>query len=710
MSRRAIVRVLVGCGAMLAVGLGVWTFDRLFPPKLTKYHATSSTLSDRDGRLLRVKLSDDGAIRMATRVGDVDPLYLKLLVAYEDKRFHRHPGVDGLAMARAIWQAVANWRVISGGSTLTMQVGRLLEPRRRTIWAKLVECVRALQLERRFTKTEILDMYLTLAPFGGPLEGVRAASLAYFDKEPKRLKPAEAALLVALPQMPSRLRPERYPARAKRARDKILSRTLARWDPGLAAIARLAPLPARRLDFPLAAPHLADRLFAASDRRSIGTTIDRDLQVVLSILARRHGNAEGEAVAAAIIVIENATRVIRAYVGSGDYLSIRRRGGVDMVNAWRSPGSALKPFIYGLALDAKLIHPATLISDRRRSFAGYAPRNFNGRGLGDVSVADALRLSLNVPAVATLSALGPVTFLGRLEHLGVEFRLPKGNRAPGLAVAIGGLAARLRSIAGLYAGLANAGAYRAPNVRVVSKSEAVSPSRFGTPKRLVGPGSARLITDILRTGKPPRAHRNRALGSEPFAIAFKTGTSYGFRDAWAFGYTPSHTIGVWSGHVDGSPRPGASGRAAALPLLFDAFAAVAGWAGDDWRIWDQTPVVPAVAPVNLTRLARRGRGWGDGRGHSPLDLHFPTDGMVLEIDWRDGALSSVPLEAMGGRGRLTWLINGQPLRRARRGQAPRRADRTATWHPDQPGGAEITVLDQAGRSRSARVWITIPDT
>jgi penicillin-binding protein 1C len=683
-------RIAAGAVALCLLVAGVVALDRLAPPDLTRYHALSRTLEDRDGRLLRVRLSPDGAIRLRTGAAEVDPIYLDMLIAYEDKRFWTHPGVDPLAMARAVWQAVSNGRVISGGSTLTMQVARLLEPRERTVWAKLVECARAVQLERRYAKHEILDMYLTLAPFGGPLEGVRAASHAYFAKEPLSLTPAEAALLVALPQQPSRLRPDRHAERARVARDKILARTLARWDPDAAETARLAPVPARRVDVPLTAPHLADRLFTQTEGVSVASTVDRTLQRSLTDLARRHERASGTDTGAAILVIENATRAVRAYVGGGDYLSVARRGGVDMVSARRSPGSALKPFVYGLAMEERLVHPATLISDRPRSFAGYAPRNFDGRSLGDVSMADALRLSLNVPAVAVLSALGPMSLFSRFERVGVDAVLPAGAEAPGLAVAVGGLAMTLADVAALYAALAEDGTYRPLRFRREVERHP------GAPK-LMSAEAARAVTDILRTGALPRGHANRLLGKRPFAVAFKTGTSYGYRDAWAFGYTPSHTIGVWRGRVDGTPSPGESGRKAALPMLFDAFAAVAGWAGQDFQVWSETPRVPATAPANLARLTLPGENAGSA---DPLELHFPLDGMVLELQRSGDGLSPVPLEAMGGDGKLTWLVDGAPL--------PVRRGRPVVWRPRGAGGAEVTVIDRAGAARTARVWIEVP--
>ena len=682
-------RIAAGTIGLIALAVGVMTLDRFVPPDLDRYHALSRTLEDRDGRLLRVILSSDGAIRLKTSVADVDPLYLEMLIAFEDKRFYRHTGVDPLALARALWQAASNWRIVSGGSTLTMQVARLLEPRERTLWAKLVECARAFQLERRHSKSEILDMYLTLAPFGGPLEGTRAASLAYFGKEPDKLKPAEAALLVALPQRPSYLRPDRHAGRAKKARDKILSRTLARRDRKSAEIALLSPVPNRRIDIPLAAPHLADRAFEHVESMNVRSTVDRSLQDVLIHLARRHERASGTESGAGILVLENRTRAVRAYVGSGNYLSVRRRGGVDMVTAMRSPGSALKPFVYGMAMDARLIHPATLINDRPRSFAGYAPRNFDGRSLGDVSVTDALRLSLNVPAVAVLSALGPVTLLSRLERVGMRIALPTGTEAPGLALAVGGFATTLEEVTALFAALADKGIYKSTHYEA-------HPEVDLEPRELLSAEAAKVITDILRTGALPHGHASRLIGKKPFAIAFKTGTSYGYRDAWAFGYTPSHTIGVWRGRVDGTPSPGESGRKAALPLLFDAFAAVAGWAAKDFQIWEAAPYIPVSAPANLVRLTSPG---AEVVGAEPLSLHFPVDGMVLELHKADNGLSLVPLEAMGGEGRLTWLVDGRPVR-IRRG-------RPAVWRANGPGEVEITVIDREGTARSARVWIDV---
>ena len=618
-------------------------FDWLFPPDLSRYQAVSRTLEDRNGRLLRVTLSSDGAIRLKTDVEDVDPLYVQMLISYEDKRFYQHPGVDPLALARAFWQAASNWRVVSGGSTITMQVARLLEPRQRTLRSKLLECARAFQLERRYSKSKILNMYLTLAPFGGPLEGARTASLAYFGKEPGALKPAEAALLVALPQRPSYLRPDRHPGRAQAARDKVLSRTLAGHDRKAAEIARLTAVPSRRIDIPLAAPHLADRMFEKAEAMTIRSTVDRSLQNALTNLARRYEHFAGTEAGSGILVLENRTRAVRAYVGAGDYLSVPRRGGVDMVTALRSPGSALKPFVYGLAMDERLIHSATLISDRPRSFSRYAPSNFDGRSLGEVSVSDALRLSLNVPAVAVLSALGPITLLSRLEGVGTQVILPTGTETPGLALAVGGLSTTLEGVTTLFAALADGGTHKPLQFQLNSGVHLVA-------RELLSTGAARVITDILRTGALPHGHANRLLGKQPFAIAFKTGTSYGFRDAWAFGYTPSHTIGVWRGRVDGTPSPGESGRKAALPLLFDAFAIVAGWAAEDFQVWNASPNIPDSAPANLERLNPPGAEMIETR---PLALHFPVDGMVLELRRSGTGLSSVPLEAMGGQGRLT---------------------------------------------------------
>src|SRR5690606_21787122 len=304
-----------------------------------------------------------------------------------------HHGVDFPALARAAFQALRSGHIVSGGSTLTMQTARLLEPRPRTVAAKLVEMLRAWQLEAHFGKQEILQIYLTLAPMGGNIEGIRAATILYFGKEPSSLTPAEAALLVALPQSPTALRPDLYPARAKQARNKVLMRVL----PKRAALEALDdPLPQRRQDMPFLAPHLSRRLVAENCSTPCRSFIKRDLQAALEKEAREFVGELPRQVSAALVVVENDSGKVIAYVGSAGFFNAARDGQVDMAAAIRSPGSALKPFIYGIAFQDRLVHPATIIHDGPAMFGGWAPRNFLRDYAGDVSVAKALQLSLNV--------------------------------------------------------------------------------------------------------------------------------------------------------------------------------------------------------------------------------------------------------------------------------------------------------------------------
>ncbi|MDH3476106.1 MAG: transglycosylase domain-containing protein, partial [Rhodospirillales bacterium] len=393
--RGRLKRGLAAGGLLLALAGAAVALDRVFPPELSRLGGTSTLVLDSQGRLLRAFTTADGAWRLATVPAQVDPLYLAMLEAYEDRRFRYHPGVDPLAVLRAAGQALRAGRVVSGASTLTMQTARLLEPRPRGLWAKLVEAARALQLEARYGKDRVLGFYLTLAPFGGNLEGLRAASLAYLGKEPVRLTPGEAALLVALPQSPSRLRPDRFPAAARAARDKVLAVMERR---GLlsahqAAEAREEPVPRRRRDLPFHAPHLARRL-ASGGAPVLRTTIDGDLQRALERLAALEMHLLQPRASLAALVVENGSGRVLAYLGSADFFDSARAGQVDMVRAVRSPGSALKPFIYGMAFDELLVHPETIVADLPTRFGDYRPENFQRSYHGEVTVREALQRSL----------------------------------------------------------------------------------------------------------------------------------------------------------------------------------------------------------------------------------------------------------------------------------------------------------------------------
>ena len=673
----------------LAVALAV-AYLALPGPALDRGRSVSMLVLARDGSILRGFLSADGKWRLPVTPDSIDPLYLRMLIATEDQRFLAHPGVDALAGLRAFGQLVSQGHVVSGASTLTMQAVRLLERRPRSLAAKLAEAAEALALERHLGKDGILGLYLKLAPFGGNLEGVRAASLAYFGKEPRHLSPGEAALLVALPRLPERLRPDRHPEAARHARDAVLERMRQRGiiSEEIFDEARAEPVPQRRLALPFHAAHLARALRSdAPDAAVQHTTIDPLRQRQIEALLRRETAALDPQATLAALVVDNRERRVIAYVGNAEFDSVQRHGTLDMARAVRSPGSALKPFIYAMAFDRLLIHPETVLEDRPRHFGDYAPTDFDGHFQGAVSAAEALQYSLNVPAVAVLDRLGPSRFTAALDAAGIRLRLPAPSADPGLAIALGGAGISLTELATLYAALAHDGT--------------VAPLRYRTddpPGRetaIFGPLAAWYVGDILRNAPPPPGIMPAELRQRR-RLAVKTGTSYGFRDFWAVGYDSQVTIAVWAGRPDGTPMPGNSGRTTAAPLLFK----IADLLGPAPTLSEPEP------PSNALRVGRR-----DLPGHlrrleaGPLDggragdpgapkILYPPDGAT--VAW-DGA--ALPLEAAGGRGPLRWLVDGRPLAPA----APRRA---LYWRPEGLGFAQLTVIDAQGRSARATVRLT----
>ncbi len=442
----------------------LFTLDRMFPPDLSRLSQLSQLVEDKDGHVLRAFIAADGSWRLPISAADVDPRFIRMLIAYEDKRFESHGGVDPLALIRAMGQFLTHGHVVSGASTLTMQTARLLEPRPRTLLSKLIEMGRAFQIEERYSKDQILSMYLTLAPYGGNLSGIRAATRFYFAKEPAQLSDAEAALLVALPRSPERFRPDRDLAAAKLARDRVLMRLADAGVMSPAAVreASIAPLPPLRLAAAIDAPQLAARLAAdAPGASEIESLIDGDLQRRLQTLALRRQQGMEKGATVAVLVVENDARAVRAYVGSADFFDADSRGQNDMVRAIRSPGSTLKPFVYGLAFDDLIIHPETMIVDAPMRFGDYAPQNFDHRFHGEMTAREALQLSLNVPAVALLSRIGPARFANLFREAGLPLALPDDDHAPGLPIVLGGVGTSLENLVTLYAGLADGGQVRA---------------------------------------------------------------------------------------------------------------------------------------------------------------------------------------------------------------------------------------------------------
>jgi penicillin-binding protein 1C len=715
---------------------------KLFEPLPLDAAASSSRLVlDRDGHLLRAFTTPDGRWRLDAKPEEVSATYLSLLMAFEDRRFWSHPGVDPLAIGRAVLQTIRYARPVSGGSTLTMQVARLLRGSpTHSIPAKFQQIADAVRLEATLSKREILALYLKLAPYGGNLEGVRAASLAYFGKEPHRLNIAEAALLVAIPQSPETRRLDRgideagaasevkaslclspqgergrqnsrcgefrgpFSPRGEgqdeggldrryrsliEARNRVILRAAAAHAitqaDAQAAIAQAAPR--GRREFPALAPHLSDRLIAAiPNEPAIPTTIDGRLQEAAEQIARRNAQAFGEKVSIAALIVSNSTGEVLAHVGSAGYFDETRLGAIDMTAAIRSPGSALKPFIYGLAFEEGLAHPETLIEDRPVRFDTYAPANFDNAFHGTVTVRTALQLSLNVPAVKVLNEVSPVKLAARFRDAGMPFPVPRN-----LTVALGGVGLTLENLTGLYLSLASGG-----SVIPIRYQKDSSKPVWNAPDApvLLQPAAAWYVTDILRGAPVPAS-------ATPGAVAFKTGTSYGFRDAWAAGFDGEYTIAVWVGRPDASSVPGLVGLRVAAPVLFELFGAIgphrAPFAGAPANVIGIRKTAELPPPLRVFREQKHDAPAGPGQ-EAPLRIAYPPANAEVELASAEGQPEKLPvaLKAEGGTLPLTWLVDGVPLQ-----SSPHR--REALLKPSGPGFVQITVVDAEGRSDRAQI-------
>lgn len=757
--RRAATLVVV---FLLTVGGSLWSLDQIFPPKLQPdASAFAQVVTDADGAVLRVFPDQSGIWRYATTLTGVDPKYVEALLAFEDRWFWHHPGVNPAAMVRALIQNLTSGRVVSGGSTITMQVARLQHGYGRSISGKLRQMLRALQLEWHLSKADILTLYLNQAPFGGPLEGVQAASRIYFGQDAAQLTHAQAALLAALPQAPSRLRPDRHRDRAQKARDKVLQRTLrfGVWEKDTVAQALAEPIVVQPLSVPASAPLLTRRLIRErGDAAVVRSTIDGYLQGELEAYARQARLELHDRASLAFVVVENETRRVVSYVGSAEFGSEARHGHVDMVQAVRSPGSTLKPLLYALAIDQGMIHSQSLMIDAPR-VAGYRPQNFGARFRGPVTASTALRESLNVPAVDLLESYGSARFASQLEHTGLRLRIPGGR--PNLSLILGGAGLRLDHLVMVYAALATDG--------VVRPLEYLREATRGHPseRRLVSPGAAWIVSRMLQSSTP----RDSSAG-----FAWKTGTSYGFRDAWAVGYNARYTIGVWTGRPDGTPVPGHYGRNTAAPMLFD----IAGrlpradivpqpaevsheqicwplgtsstrqpesWCHRRFGAWILNGMVPPSLPDPNDREPLLVRYWQDehsqlrvgtmcqeGRAVERAAAVWPrrTEAWLPDQWKRSGLLpplaepcrqASIPsrsirvdglengqvirarsaavvnLSATGGSGRYQWYVDGNLQHQSSQYDS-------VTHRFRKPGHRQIVVMDEAGNSASANIQVT----
>lgn len=650
----------------------------------------SVAVVDRDGQLLRPFTTADGRWRLPVTIAQVDRRFLDMLVAYEDRGFASHHGVEWGAMLRAAGQYVgAGGNIVSGGSTLTMQVARLIEGApTRNLWGKLRQMVHADSLERQLSKEQILNLYLTLAPYGGNIEGIRAASLAYFGKEPTRLTTAEAALLVALPQSPEARRPDRDPDAARRSRDMVLDRLVAAGAIAAeeAEAAKHEPIPVARKQFPMLASHMAEQALRAQPAvRQIGLTVDKRLQDALERLGAARARQLDPKVSVAIVAADIQTGEVLASVGSAGLFNAESAGYVDMTSAVRSPGSTLKPLIYGLAFELGLAHPESLIEDRPTAFGGYVPVNFDGFSRGTVTIRQALTESLNIPAVVVLDAVGPSRLISRIKRAHADPRLPV-NTAPSLAVGLGGVGITLRDLVSIYGAIARGGS-------PMDLHDGVRPDTtlaFEKAALVLDPVSAWYVADILADVPPP-------LNGSPGRIAYKTGTSYGYRDAWAIGFDGKTVIGVWVGRPDGAPVPGLSGITGAAPILFEAFDRLGNRAAP---LRKAPPGVLFASNTQLPAPLRRFRHPNEdvvARDAAPK-IAFPADGVDVDLGLDSGSMASLMVKVRDGVPPFTFFANGAPFGRSA-------FARQNAWQPDGAGYVTLSVVDAEGRGDKVTVFL-----
>ncbi len=682
--------VLLAGFVLLFLFIAAQRLPDLFPSDFPVAHSTQ--VVDRHGETLRVFTTPDGYWRFSAYLEDIDPEFIRLLLVFEDKRFWSHRGVDLLSLGRAVFQFIRHGRVVSGASTITMQTVRLLQPHRRTLSGKLFEMIQALRLERQLTKKEILEQYLTLAPYGGNIEGIEAACRFYFETNPARIPPSRAALLISLPQSPERRRPDRHPQQAQTARNNVLERL---GQDGLLTteqvqLAKTRPVPLERYQTPFLAPHLTRSLHQSNpEKELIQTTLDARLQQRLESIAAQAQQrfAVNEKKTLALMVVDNKSHQVLAHVGSGSFQVSQ----IDLTRARRSPGSTLKPFIYGLAFEQGILHPETMILDRPQRFGGYGPTNFDGEYHGWVSIRHALQRSLNLPAVQVLERVGPQRLLSRFAEMDIV--MGQGT-TPGLSLALGGIDTSLRQLVGLYSALADKGMYTpfsfTPDIE----------KKTGNPKKLLSPTAAWYVDDILRGMSLPAGLT--ATDRKGGKIRFKTGTSYGFRDAWVIGYTQRYTVGIWLGRPDGGYGKQTTGANSAVPILLQTFAALPDQPDNEA---EEKPPANVIL-VGHSELSP-GLQWfttnatGNRQPEIP-HIYFPVNGSTMQLfeGEHEGETQSITLKSFGGVPPFHWLVNGLPL-----GKNGEQQTAIIRYTPQGVGMTRITLIDGAGKRDKVEVWL-----
>lgn len=669
--RSSLLKALFLIGLMVSV---VCYLNLRYPLNLNRFYQHSSLLYDKDNQLLSVKLSVDGYWRLPAHLKKIDPLFIKMLIFFEDKRFYSHPGIDPLAMLRALFQGIRAGHIVSGASTITLQTVRLLESRPRTVKSKIIECFRALQLELSFSKEEILEIYLSLTPYGGNLEGLRSASLCYFAKEPLHLRLSEAALLVAMPQHPNHLRPDLYPIKAKQARDKVLHRLQqSTFLPEKKIKEALEDsVPTQKNAFPRYANHLLNNTRAPTLLNR--SCLARNLQIQLENLLKQELPFLEKTQTIAVLVVENKTKAIRSYIGNADFFDEARKGQVNMIESIRSPGSTLKPFIYGMAFEEGILQPDTILEDVPTLYGNYAPSNFKDVFHGDVTAKEALQQSLNIPAISILEKIQPSRFAAYLANFNIPLKFQDKHTQASLPIALGGVGLSFKQLMSLYVMLANEGQFSELKLMQPNANEKKEQDIFFLSRM-----AAQQVTSILEEAPPPDGMIPGNVANGP-VIAYKTGTSFGFRDAWAIGYTKEFTVGVWVGKPDGSPSFNQTGRQNAAPLLFKIMRLL------PFSKNNLTTIIEG--PKQTLKFKRE-------KTSNPFFLQFPKDGMVINASQSKEDFQSITLLLSGGKQPFYLFVNGKPIQKY--------DGHSMAWKPTAFGFHELLILDSEGNSSNATI-------
>jgi len=553
----------------------IWLF--CLPTKLFDT-PTSTVLLDKDGNMLGARIADDGQWRFPPR-DSVPYKFEKAILQFEDRDFYSHMGFSFKAFSRALKQNISEGRVVSGGSTISMQTIRLSrQGKSRSVWEKIVEVFQATRMEWSYSKEEILAMYASYAPMGGNVVGLDAASWRYFGRSPENLSWAEASTLAVLPNAPSLMHPGKNREKLIAKRNRLLDRLheVGEIDATELQLAKSEPLPTAPPSLPNTSPHVLDRIMSSNQKgKTVNTTLQYALQNDINNIVQRHHNRlkENEIYNAAVIVVEVETGNIVAYVGNVNGKEVENGYQVDVIKAPRSTGSILKPFLYAGALDGGVITPNQLIEDVPTIISGYAPKNYNEKYDGAVPASRALSRSLNVPIVKLLQDFGVQKFHNQLNRMGMT-TINRPSSDYGLSLILGGAEASLIDLTSIYANMAKT----LNNYSIGKKSKFIQPTYVKSfinerenDNLLLSPSATWMTFEAMLAVSRPDAEANWEQFSSSQNIAWKTGTSFGFRDAWAIGVTPKYAVGVWVGNADGEGRPGIVGVKAAAPILFDVF-------------------------------------------------------------------------------------------------------------------------------------------